>query len=106
MPTSELRLIKNSLEYLTKDEINRIPKKIRGIYALYKRKGKASANENHFDFVYVGMARGEKASIKGRIKSHIRNKGNMWTHFSVFEVWDNIREEEVEELEGLFRHLY
>jgi len=24
----------------------------------------------------------------------------------VFEVWDNIRDEEVAELEGLFRHIY
>jgi hypothetical protein len=30
----------------------------------------------------------------------------MWTHFSVFEVWDNIRMEEIKELEGLFRHIY
>ena len=106
MPISELRLIKNSLEYLPKEELSRIPSKTRGIYALYKRRGKASAGEHHYDFVYVGMARGEKASIKGRIRSHIKNKGDMWTHFSAFEVWDNIREEEVEELEGLFRHLY
>lgn len=106
MPISELRLIKNSLEYLTKDQLNLVPSQIRGIYALYKRRGKASADNHHYDFVYVGMARGPKASIKGRIRSHIRNKGDLWTHFSVFEVWDNIREEEIEELEGLFRHLY
>ena len=106
MPISELQLIKNSLEYLSKDELNRIPKNTRGIYALYKRRGKASEQDHHYDFVYVGMARGAKASIKGRIRSHIKNKGNLWSHFSVFEVWDNIREEEVEELEGLFRHLY
>jgi hypothetical protein len=24
----------------------------------------------------------------------------------VFEVWDNVRDEEVVELEGLFRHIY
>lgn len=31
---------------------------------------------------------------------------DLWSHFSVFEVWDNIRNEEIAELEGLFRHIY
>jgi hypothetical protein len=106
MPVSELRLIKNSLEYLSKDQLHRVPTKTRGIYALYKRRGRATAESHHYDFVYVGMARGLKSGIRGRIMSHIRNKGELWTHFSVFEVWDNIREEEIEELEALFRHLY
>lgn len=106
MAISELRLIKNSLEYLEKDELHRVPIKTRGIYALYKRRGKVNAESHHYDFVYVGMARGLKSGIKGRLLQHIRNKGDLWSHFSVFEVWDNIREEEIEELEGLFRHLY
>jgi len=38
--------------------------------------------------------------------THRRRKGSLWTHFSVFEVWDNIRDDEVKELEGLFRHIY
>ena len=44
--------------------------------------------------------------IRGRLRSHGRSKRDLWTHCSVFEVWDNIRDEEVAELEGLFRHLY
>ena len=31
---------------------------------------------------------------------------DLWTHCSVYEVWDNITQEQVEELEGLFRHIY
>jgi len=52
------------------------------------------------------MARGEKTGIAGRLLSHTKSKGKLWSHFSAFEVWDNISKEEVEELEGLFRHLY
>jgi len=59
-----------------------------------------------YDVVYIGMAGGEKAGMRGRLKRHKNSKGREWTHFSVFEVWDNIREEEVRELEGLFRHIY
>jgi hypothetical protein len=46
------------------------------------------------------------SGIRGRLDSHKRSKGDLWTHFSAFEVWDNIRDEEIVELEGLFRHFY
>ncbi len=55
--------------------------------------------------VYVGMASGKRGGIRGRLRSHSRKKAG-WTHFSIFEVWDNIQKGEVEELEGLFRHIY
>lgn len=50
------------------------------------------------------MAR--RGGIRGRLKSHRRKKRDLWTHFSVYEVWDNVRDDEVAELEGLFRHFY
>jgi hypothetical protein len=62
-----------------------------------------------YDVVYVGMAKaGRYGGMRGRLSSHSKSlkKARHWTHFSVFEVWDNIREEEVAELEGLFRHIY
>ena len=102
MPISHLRLIKNSVEYCTRKEIGEVPAYTRGIYVLYKY-------GHHFDsynVVYVGMAGGERSGVKGRLKSHLAIKRDHWTHFSVYEVWDNIREEEIRELEGLFRHLY
>lgn len=103
MPKSELRLIKNALEYQPKSEIKRIPPGTRGIYVLYQRRGKASARSHHYDFVYIGLA---ARSIRSRLNIHSRNKRKHWTHFSCFEVWDNISDEEISELEGLFRHLY
>jgi hypothetical protein len=48
----------------------------------------------------------QTGGIRARLRSHRRTKRDLWTHCSVFEVWDNIRDEEVAELEGLFRHLY
>jgi len=103
MQKSELRLIKNALEYLPKSDINTIPRGTRGIYVLYKRRGKVSASSHHYDFVYIGMA---SSSIRARVNKHFRSKGNLWSHFSFFEVWDNISDNEIAELEGLFRHLY
>jgi len=102
MSVSELRLIKRCAEFCEKEDIRHIPPRTRGIYVLFKKLPRL----NKFDVVYIGMAGGEKAGIRGRLGSHRRRKGDMWTHFSAFEVWDNIREEEIRELEGLFRHIY
>jgi len=105
MAKSELRLIKRALEYVPQEDITIVPKGTRGVYALYKRRGPKSASSHHYDFVYVGMA---ASGIRGRLIQHRKSsvKGKMWTHFSFFEVWDNISDQEIEELEGLFRHLY
>ena len=102
MPVSPLRLVKNSMEFIPKSEIRRLPDQVRGLYVLYKH----NRQTDSYNVVYVGMARGEKTGIAGRLLSHRRHKAQLWTHFSAYEVWDNIRSEEVEELEGLFRHLY
>ena len=103
MTPSILRLIKNAVEFQPAEKINRVPIRTRGIYVLYQQ-GKKS--ENVFNVVYVGMARGKNSGIRGRLASHYKQKRDLWTHFSAFEVWDNITEEEIEELEGLFRHLF
>jgi hypothetical protein len=103
MAVSELKLIKNCAEFLSKDDIKNIPGLTRGIYALLRYRKKL----HMYDVVYIGMAGGTKgAGIRGRLRVHKRKKGNLWTHCSIFEVWDNIREEEIKELEGLFRHIY
>jgi len=99
MPISELRLIKRWQQFVPQSEIKQIPGKLRGIYVLYKYARRTKS----YNVVYVGMAVG---GIKGRLNSHKRKKAGLWTHCSVFEVWDNITEAEVRELEGLFRQIY
>ena len=47
-----------------------------------------------------------KGGIRSRLKSHAKSQTKVWSHFSIFKVWENIREDEVEELEGLFREIY
>ena len=104
MPASELRLIKRFSEFRSRDEIKNVPPNTRGIYALLKYRPRL----NLYDVVYVGMAGGSKAGIKGRLKRHSRSKSKseLWTHFSLFEVWPNITENEIKELEGLFCQIY
>lgn len=38
MPVSELRLIKNCIEYRDKSHIKKIPRRTRGVYVLYKKR--------------------------------------------------------------------
>lgn len=103
MEQSPLRLIKRSIEYLPVDEVTRFPRGVRGIYVLYKYRPRLE----QYDVVYVGMTNaGDGGGVRQRLRGHRNNKAGLWTHCSVFEVWDNIRDDEIVELEGLFRHIY
>jgi hypothetical protein len=82
------------------EDIDKFPRGMRGIYVLYKQRPRVQ----RFDVVYVGMA--AEGGIRPRLRSHRAKKRNLWTHCSVFEVWDNITHAEVKELEGIFRHIY
>ena len=99
MTESPLRLIKRCAEYQPIAQIPSMPRKGRGIYVLYKKR----RAQDKYSVVYIGLATN---SMRKRLASHRRRKPNLWTHFSAFEVWDNIRDEEIVELEGLFRHFY
>lgn len=106
MPESPLRLIEKCAEYIPQDRFAEVPLGLRGIYVLYDCPDKDKQERN---VVYVGMAcAGRRGGIRSRLRGHrnSRRKGSRWTHFSIFKVWDNIRDEEVAELEGLFRHIY
>jgi hypothetical protein len=94
-----LRLIKRAEEFLSVAELHRLPAGMRGIYILYRHRRRL----DRYDVVYVGMA---SSSIGVRVRSHRKKKANLFTHCSIFEVWDNITKAEIEELEGLFRHFY
>jgi hypothetical protein len=57
-----------------------------------------------YDVVYIGMA--ASGGIRSRLRSHKKSQTKIWSHFSIFQVWENVGEEEVQELEGLFREIY
>jgi len=102
MPVAELSLIKRYDEFLPLEAMRKIPANTRGIYALLKKKG------NAYNVIYVGMAGGDKTGIHGRLNAHARSKRkkDKWSHFSLFEVHDNVSRAVIQELEGLLRHIY
>jgi hypothetical protein len=104
---SDLRFIRRSAEFLEMNEISHLKDGLRGIYVLYLHKIAANGKER-YDVQYIGMSRGDRFGMKGRLRAHRRSKrkSDGWSHFSIFEVWDNVTKEEIEELEGFARHLY
>src|SRR5687768_17341608 len=105
MPQSPLRLIRRFAELKPIDAVDELPRALRGFYVLYKKHRRNL--KDYFDVVYVGMAAaGRRGGIRGRLRQHRKKKAELWSHFSVYEVWENIRDDEIRELEGLFRHIY
>jgi len=99
-----LRLIKHCAEFLRQEDVSKVPHGTRGIYVLLWHDPTASARKN-YEVVYIGMSR---RGVKGRLESHKQNeaKRTLWNYFSVYSVWPNITDEEIQELEGLFRAIY
>jgi hypothetical protein len=102
VPWSECIFIKRMAEFIPKKEMNDIPPNTRGIYALLKQ------TKQNYNVVYIGLSAEVKAGICGRMRAHNRSpkKADAWTHFTIFEVHDNITNDQIRELEGLFRHIY
>ena len=105
MTTGGMRFVKCSAEFRPKDDIEKMPKGIRGIYALLKRRPRL---HKKYDVAYIGMARRGAGGVRSRLLKHRRSKrkGPLWTHFSVYSVGPKISDAVVAELEGLFRHIY
>jgi len=95
MAHSTSLLFKSFFEFVPLKDVSSLPWRIRGIYALYKQDG------NFMNLMYVGMT---DSGAKGRLMSHKGKKEGLWTHCSVYEVWDNITQDQIAELEALFRH--
>ena len=102
-----LRLVKRCRLYLRRGDWKLIPAVTRGIYVLYQQE-KRNNGKKAFKVVYIGVggvSKNAKSGVGGRIRHHDKTKRG-WTHYSFFEVHDNIPREEILELEGLFLRVF
>lgn len=104
-----LRLVKRCRLYLKRGNQRSIPHLTRGLYVLYRERPKR-AGKKVFEVAYIGVggiAKNASSGIGARVRDHDKEKEG-WTHYSFYEVHDNISREEILELEGLllriFRH--
>src|SRR4030095_2450290 len=102
---SPLHFVKRWRRYQDRENWPSVPKNTRGVYVLYR-----SRPSGRFDVCYIGVSGlgpNGTGGIRRRLKRHVKKKKG-WTHFSLFEVHDNITREEIREFEalllGIFRH--
>jgi hypothetical protein len=101
-----LRLIKRCRLYLRRGKW-KIPQVTRGIYILYNKKPRRGGKKI-YEVFYIGVggvAKKAKSGVEKRIRSHNKTKEG-WTHYSFFEVHDNVSRREILELEGLFLRVF
>ncbi len=101
---SLLRLIRRWKRYQPREERHKVETQTRGVYVLYLQVGQ--------DFLvrYIGVAGLGKdggGGVRSRLRTHHR-RIKKWSHFSYFEVHENVTREEIREIEalllGIFRH--
>lgn len=102
---SLLRFIKRWKRYELRKNWSKVPRQTRGVYVLYRNR-----SANRHEVVYIGVAGlgvTGGGGVRSRLKSHNQKIRN-WTHYSIFEVHDNVTREEIREFEalllGIFRH--
>jgi hypothetical protein len=104
MPYANCKFIKHIAEFQSKEERNNVPNNTRGIYILLNQ---SKDNKDKYEVVYIGMSgRSTIRGVHARLAEHNQNKNKKWTHFTVFEVHDNITYAEIKELEGLILCIY
>jgi hypothetical protein len=98
---SLLRIVKRWKQYEPRERYLTVPPMTRGFYVLYKQ-----GLQGQYKVHYIGIGGlGDKSAIGGRIKSHQKRKSE-WTHFSYFEVHDNIGADEIREMEQLLLAIF
>jgi hypothetical protein len=96
-----LRIVKRWKRYEPREKYRDVPAMTRGFYVLYGKKGKS-----RYEVRYIGVGGlGNKSAIASRIRSHHKRKLD-WTHFSYFEVHDNISADEIREIEQLLLAIF
>jgi hypothetical protein len=111
-----LRLIKSCHLYQERQTCRKrhhIPHVTRGLYVLYKQ-GHKNKNKKNFEVTYIGVggvqSKQSKTGVGGRIRTHDQRarekKIKDWTHYSYFEVHDNVSREEIRQLESLLLTIF
>ena len=83
-----------------------IPHITRGVYVLYKDKSHGAKKK--FEVFYIGVggvAKDANSGVGARLRTHEEQKDG-WTHYSFFEVHDNVTREEILEVEQLFLRIF
>lgn len=96
-------LVRNEMEFLPASEIMSVPANIKALFALFAY----DSELKNYNVMYVGYASSEgENKIRALLKEQQRLNGRMWSHFSVYELWDYIQEKDDRAVEMLFNQIY
>jgi hypothetical protein len=84
MSASQTRFITRCAQWRRKSDVHLIPPR----HTRCIRFASNCARIKTFAVVYIGMS--ALGGIRSRLESHIKSKTKMWSHFSIFEVWDKL----------------
>jgi hypothetical protein len=98
------RLVKRWRRYEPLEKFKKIEGRTRGLYILYRKK-----RPKAYEVVYIGVAGlgHGGGGVRSRLRRHRgattkkTKKRKNWTHYSFFEVHDNITRQEIKELEAM-----
>lgn len=81
----------------------RVPPNMKALYVLY-----SYIKESHqMNVRYVGYANGQDGKdARSMLWQQHSINGAIWSHFSVYELWDHFRKEDASVVEDLFNHVY
>jgi len=96
-----LRLIRRCRLYVRRGDWKPIPHVTRGFYVLYKAIGNRKKKEYQVFYIGVGGVSKKAASVLAAESGDTIRRRRVGTHYSFFEVHDNIFREEILELESL-----
>ena len=99
---SLLRIIKRWRRYEQRGDLRFVLPITRGVYVLYQLK------RGKYQVLYIGVAglsKVQKSGIASRLRSHDKKRKH-WTHYSFFEVHDNVSHDEIRELESFLLSIF
>jgi len=96
-------LVRREIEYRSSSCIMQVPPNMTALYVLYSN----SSNSRHMNVRYVGYASSQSGSdARSMLQQHYKLNARMWSHFSVYELWDYFQKDDAAAVKALFEHIY
>lgn len=96
-------LVRYEMEYQPTSQIQLVPSGIKALIVLYSY----NKEPEYFNVKYIGYADGKGFNTARAILSEQQQlNGRMWSHFSVYELWDHLQKNDDYAVNELFRQIY
>lgn len=96
-------LVRHEIEYLPTRCVTQLPSNMTALYVLYSYDNES----RHMNVCYVGYANHQNGDdARSMLQLQHRLNGRMWSHFSVYELWDHFQKDDAKAVDALFNHVY